>query len=174
MKKLTGLQWAGIILGTALVIRIKTAKGVTIGPAAPHDPRRYAPGSPEQVRLFEDAAGAAGVPTAWASDAAFQKILRKESDGWVGIPNYTYGSLKNDKSKWPLVWQQLQAGIIVTKSSATGLGQMTLSNTDAHYPAGRMGIGDAHNEAVGMLRYIKKRYGTPQAALEFHQEKGWY
>lgn len=136
--------------------------------------KRYAPGSSEQVALFEAAADAEGLPPAWGGSAALVKILKKESDGWVGIPNYTYGALKKDQSQWPVVWEQLRDGVKTTESSATGLGQLTLPNVDAHYPDGRLGIGNAMNEARGMLSYIAKRYGTPENALAVHNEKGWY
>lgn len=159
------------ILGGALGLRWLLDRGSA---RAPYAAVRYVPGSPEQIALFEDAARAGGLPTSWASDPAFVTLLKKESGGWVGIPNYTYGAIRKERSKWPLIWDQLKAGIITAKSSATGLGQLTLSNTDAHYPAGRLGIGDAHNEAVGMLSYIKKRYGSPDAALQFHLQNGWY
>ena len=158
--------WGAVALSLR---RRETAPAITY-PGA----KQYKPGSPEQIALFENAADTAGVARSWASDPDFITLLRRESNGWVGIPNYTYGSITKDRSKWPLIWEQLKAGIITTKSSATGLGQMTLPNTDAHYPAKRQGIGDAWNEAVGMLRYIKKRYGTPAAARKFHDEKGWY
>lgn len=160
------------ILGGALGLRFLLDRGA---PARePYTGVRYVPGSPEQVALFEEAARAINAPTAWASDPALVNLLQKESGGWVGIPNYTFGSIRKDKSKWPLVWDQLKNGIVTTKSTATGLGQLALPNVDKHYPAGRLGIGDARNEAAGMLSYIRKRYGAPAAALAFHQGKGWY
>ncbi|NIR02815.1 MAG: hypothetical protein GTN78_21865 [Gemmatimonadales bacterium] len=148
------------------------------------EPQRYVPGSSEQVALFEQAAPVAGVPTSWASNRDFITVLRRESNGWVGIPNYQYGDFSRDRDKWPQVWAELRSpgyecpkkveGVTGKFTCATGLGQMIPSNVDAYYPDGRAGIGDALNEAIGMLRYIKARYGTPSAARAFHDEHGWY
>lgn len=128
-------------------------------------PQQYPPGSPSQFALFLRAARAAGVPEEWAVDRNLVKLLRAESDGWVGRPNYQYGDDAKDKSRWPLVHAELRAGQRRRGvSSATGLGQLILGNVDTYYPNGRAGIGDPLNEAVGMLRYIAKRYGTPAEA----------
>jgi hypothetical protein len=134
----------------------------------------YSPGSSKQRRLFEKAAAVAKVPKEWASDPAFIQLLKKESAGVVGIPNYQYGARKKDTSQWPTVWKELREGKMPDHSSATGLGQMIVSNVDALYPHKRDGIGVAMDEAVGMLRYVKKRYGTPEAAWAFWQAHHWY
>lgn len=133
---------------------------------------RYAPGSTEQVALFTSAAFQAGVPTSWASSSALIGVLKGESDGWVGQPNYTYGARSRDHSLWPSVWAELKAGQRTTSSSATGLGQLILENVDRYYPGGRAGIGNATAEAVGMLRYIKDRYGSPEAAYAYGMRGG--
>jgi len=78
--------------------------------------------------------------------------------------NYTYGARAKDPAQWPAVWAELRAGKKTTNSSATGLGQLILANVDRYYPGGRAGIGDALSEAVGMLRYIKMAYGSPECA----------
>jgi LysM repeat protein len=135
---------------------------------------QYVPHSDEAKALFREAAQTAGLPEGWADSDALHQILFKESNGRVGVPNYTYGSRKSLPSKWAQVRAELLAGYKTVSSSATGLGQLTLPNVDAHYPDGAAGIGDPHNEAVGMLRYIKDRYGTPEEALAFHQRNGWY
>lgn len=135
---------------------------------------RYEPGSDAAKALFASAAQAAGVPASWADSDALHTLLAKESQGRVAVPNYTYGSRKSLPSTWAGVRAELIAGIERARSSATGLGQMKLFNVDAHYPDGREGIGNPHNEAVGMLRYIEDRYGSPEAALQFHQRNGWY
>lgn len=124
----------------------------------------YPPGSPEQVALFEEAARLAGVPEAWASDPGLQNILRRESGGQVGIPNYTYGARSNDPSQWASVHEELRNGQRTAYSSATGLGQLLLDNVERHYPSGRAGIGVPLEEAAGMLSYINERYGSPGAA----------
>lgn len=124
----------------------------------------YAPGSQKQVDLFRRAAKIAGVPESWAADPALRFILARESGGIVGIPNYTYGWRAKEAACWPAIHQQIRKGISTTKSNATGLGQLLGSNVDAYYPSGRAGIGNALDEAVGMLSYIQARYGTPAAA----------
>lgn len=128
----------------------------------------YVPGSARQIALFEEAAEVAGVPRAWASDPGLISLLKSESEGRVGVPNYTYGERSANESQWPEVWAELKSGTKSTASSATGLGQLTLPNVDEYYPDGRAGIGDALNEAVGMLRYIESRYGTPHEAWRCH------
>lgn len=127
-------------------------------------PYRLEPGSPEQIRVFEQGARMVGLPVSWASDPGLIKIVRAESDGWVGIPNYEYGERMRDKSRWAEVHEELRRQIQPPHSSATGLGQLKVSNVDAYYPAGRAGIGIAEQEAAGMLGYIRKRYGTPSEA----------
>jgi len=124
----------------------------------------YAPGSPEQIQLFQDAARAAGLPESWASSPGLINLLQAESRGRVGVPNYTYGDRSTDPTQWASVHEELRNGRKTATSSATGLGQLLLSNVDAYYPSGRQGIGNPQEEAVGMLRYIEARYGTPDAA----------
>lgn len=136
---------------------------------------RYKPGSPEQIELFTAAAAKLGVPSSWASDPGLIQIMELESGGWVGIPNYTYRPYHTPKNRshWPRIWSELRQGIKSTKASATGLGQLLLANVDKYYPNGRAGIGDALSEAIGMLNYIKIRYGTPTHAWE-HRSQGMY
>lgn len=125
---------------------------------------RYPPGSQAQRQLFREAARQNGLPASWADSPALHNLLRRESDGWVGIPNYTYGGRKTDHSQWDNVHRELRAGRITARSSATGLGQLLLRNVDAYYPNGRAGIGDPLQEAAGMMGYIRDRYGSPEAA----------
>lgn len=141
----------------------------------------YPPGSKKQVQLFRQAARKLGVPEAWASSRALRYILAHESAGVVGIPNYLYGWRAKEAACWPKIWQEIRDGTDSSGgSTATGLGQLKtyfydqrgnrlspgheLGGVDTHYPSGRAGIGDPLEEAVGMLSYIKKRYGTPEAA----------
>lgn len=124
----------------------------------------YPPGSAEQIALFEEAARRVGVPEAWARDPGLINILQRESAGRVGVPNYTYGERSRDPAQWAGVHAELQEGRITARSSATGLGQLLLSNVDRHYPSGRAGIGDPVEEAAGMLSYISERYGDPATA----------
>lgn len=124
----------------------------------------YTPGSPEQVALFQEAARVAGLPESWASSPGLINILRRESGGKVGIPNYTYGERARDPSQWASVHDELKAGRITERSSATGLGQLLLSNVEKYYPSGRAGIGNPVEEAAGMMKYIEDRYGNPDNA----------
>lgn len=126
--------------------------------------RRYPPNSPEAIALFREAANLAGVPESWATSRGLHNILARESGGVVGRPNYTYGARANDSSQWSSIHNELRNGRITARSSATGLGQLLLSNVDRYYPNGRAGIGDPLQEAAGMLRYIKARYGHPDVA----------
>lgn len=126
----------------------------------------YPPGSPEQIALFQEAARQAGLPEEWASSPGLINLLESESGGKVGRPNYTYGDRHYDEMQWADVHAELRNGDITAKSSATGLGQLLLSNVDAYYPSGRDGIGNPTEEAIGMMRYIQDRYGTPDAAWE--------
>lgn len=128
----------------------------------------YPPGSPEQRALFRDAARMIGVPESWADSAGLHNILRRESGGKVGVPNYTYGDRARDPSQWASVHNELKNGRITARSSATGLGQLLLSNVERYYPAGRAGIGDPVQEAAGMLAYIKDRYGNPDNAWRLY------
>lgn len=134
------------------------------GPSSVPNQKQYKPGSPEQVALFKEAAKKAGLPESWATSPGLQNILRRESDGIVGRPNYTYGSRAKDSSQWDSIHKELQTGQKTAKSSATGLGQLLLSNVDKYYPSGRQGIGNPVEEAAGMMNYIKARYGNPENA----------
>ncbi len=126
--------------------------------------QRYEPNSQQAVQLFREAARRIGVPESWASSAGLHNILRRESNGKVGVPNYTYGARARDPSRWGEVHNELKNGRITARSSATGLGQLLLANVDKYYPSGRAGIGNPVEEAAGMLAYIKDRYGTPDRA----------
>lgn len=130
----------------------------------------YPPGSQKQIQLFRAAAKLIGVPEAWASDRGLRYVIAHESGGVVGIPNYTYGWRATEAACWPTIHQELREGVNssgiprkgkILKSSATGLGQLLLSNVDAFYPDGRAGIGVPLQEAAGMLAYIEARYGDP-------------
>lgn len=168
------LTGASEALATPLRKRHPKAKGGSSSLHYDFRATRYAPGSPEQVALFEEAARQLGVPEEWAASPGLINILKNESNGYVGIPNYTYGHRKSTKAHWPGVWEELRRGEITAKSTATGLGQLTLANVKVCYPSGAAGIGDPLEEAIGMLCYIQKRYGTPEEAWAFWQEHHWY
>ncbi|MFO0726569.1 MAG: hypothetical protein U1E65_22475 [Myxococcota bacterium] len=136
---------------------------------------RYAPGSQEARNLFREAIRLNNqrnpnhpIPESWADSQGLHNILSRESDGQVGRPNYTYGARARDPSQWASVQEELRNGVRTTRSSATGLGQLLLSNVDRYYPDGRRGIGDPVQEAAGMLRYIQDRYGNPENAWRLY------
>lgn len=140
-------------------------------PAAPsHTPAGnlirevYPPRAAETRALFREAARLADVPVTWADSTGLHNLLERESQGRVGVPNFTYGSVRHDSSRYREVHAELLLGIKSTRSSATGLGQLLLANVEAYYPSGRQGIGNPLEEAVGMLKYIEARYGSPDAA----------
>lgn len=148
---------------------------------------RYRFGTPEQIELFEAAANYAGLPTDWARHPALRYILHAESgDGWVGIPNFEWatwiksqGLNSSDHKSWPAVWQVIRTGqarpsVTGISSHAAGLGQLQPSNMVKFQPDGLLGIGDAFNEAVGMLRYIQDRHHTMDQAKEFWEAHNWY
>jgi hypothetical protein len=138
----------------------------------------YEPYSEEAKALFRKAAPLAGVPTDWGNSESLHWILKRESGGKVGIPNYTIKtasgrSAKNDPSTWNGIHKELKSGKLKpgswrARSSATGLGQLLLSNAEKYYPHGKQGIGDCKEEAAGMLAYIDDRYGSPEKAKSLY------
>jgi len=197
--------WAGVGVATGLFAFLfspRKAQAMTTSNRGPSDPpsgpapaasatytaAQYAPNDPATVLLFQSAARFVGAPIEWATAfGPLHRLLEKESDGWVGRPNYQFGSLATiaNHSRWPEVWAAIQDGswrsLILPQyasspSSATGLGQLTVTNisTGKYYPSGVMGIGKPLEEAIGMLRYIIERYKTPTAALSFHNKNNWY
>ena len=153
-------------------------------PSLPFDLPQYVPHDVSTRALFRAACEWAGFPTEWADVDGLHNILRRESGGWVGRPNYTmrakWGSSITDpthRSQWPSVWAYLRdhegkppSGVA---SSATGLGQLLGSNARKFYPGGVDGIGDALCEAVGMLRYIAARYRDPATCWRFYELPKW-
>lgn len=138
--------------------------------------KRYIPGSDKAKELFRFAAESAGLPIEWGDSPDLHYILKRESGGWVGRPNYTFGSISSTtrSADWHTVWNRLKAGDVWTKSTATGLGQLLTSNAKKFYPDGLVGIGDPVNEAVGMLKYIASRYGSPKVARSVYAQKKGY
>ena len=138
----------------------------------------YAPNSPEAIELFSDAAESLGLPRSWGSSDALHNILRNESGGVVGIPNYTIQTKDGKNAKqhpesWTDIHEELKTGALKpgsarAKSSATGVGQLLLSNVMRYYPSGADGIGDCHEEAIGMLAYIEDRYNDPETAWRLY------
>ena len=141
----------------------------------------YRPFSEEARDLFIVAAQAVNVPVEWAWRRSLHKIVRKESNGRIGIPNYTI-NISNGKPtynngkrvhKYPEIWPEIHRQLKNRElkprkkedSTATGLGQLILGNVKHYYPSGVDGMGECIEEAAGMLAYIKDRHGNPDRAL---------
>lgn len=160
------------VVGLGLVLVNRSALASVIGGA--YKPVRYPPGSPELTALLEQAASVAGLPVWWARESAAHELIRRESGGWVGRPNYTIPGA-GDRNKWPAIVAKLQQGASVPGGSdAAGLGQLQPSNMKAFAPAGVKGYGDPLQEAIGFLRYVHSRYGSPEVALSMHGRLGKY
>lgn len=107
-------------------------------------------------------------------------LLGVESAGYVGYPTYTFGDLTKTKEGWEEAWRLVREKKTLAEgisSSATGLGQLTGVNPDnvgKYYPDGSDGIGDAFNEAVGMLRYVEDNFDTPMDARDRWVDIGSY
>lgn len=176
-----------VLLGGWILTRNKSEPAAG-GATGTFTAQRYKAGTLEQIALFEAAAPAAGVPIEWARSPALGFILQKESgNGWVGIPNYLWAKwlgttstkMWADPASWPKVWEVIKSGnakfsYTGIKSHAAGLGQMQPSNMETYYPNGLAGCGDPYNEAVGLLAYMKDRYGTPEKAQAFWEAHKWW
>jgi lysophospholipase L1-like esterase len=140
--------------------------------------KQFKPYSSEAIELFRRAARhpSVNLPEEVSESNALHYILDRESKGFVGKPNYTFGKVHKNKNadQWGAIWDRLRKGEIWTKSTATGLGQLLSKNAKRFYPDGLQGIGEAFNEAVGMMAYIKKRYGSPEVARSVYGKKGNY
>jgi hypothetical protein len=146
---------------------------------------KYPPGSPEQIELFTAAAEYAGLPASWATHKALYKILAAESGGVVGRPNFLWipwmakRGLADVPNSWPTVWAEIRGGrakpsLTGITSHAAGLGQLQPASMAKFQPDGILGVGDAFNEAVGMLKYIADRYGSMDKAWSFWQSHNFY
>lgn len=60
-----------------------------------------------------------------------------------------------------------------SKSSAKGLFQF-LDGTRASYGGKSVNWNDPVQQSSAAAKYIKDRYGTPEKALKFWDENGWY
>lgn len=160
-----------IVVGLGLVLLNRNALASVLGV---YRPVRYPPNSPELIALLEQAAIAAGLPVWWAREKSAHKLIELESNGWVGRPNYTIPGW-NDRKKWPAIIAKLRAGQSVPgDSDAAGLGQLLPSNMKAYAPAGIKGYGDPLQEAIGFLRYVHDRYGSPDVALSVYGKIATY
>ncbi|PZM83917.1 hypothetical protein DLH72_03055 [Candidatus Gracilibacteria bacterium] len=135
--------------------------------------KKFKPYSEDTVTLFKIATKTAGLPESWAINKNTHYILQRESNGIVGALNYTIKGMSLEKFKEKSLQSNLK-NPIGAKSTASGLGQLLLSNVDKYYPSGRKGIGDPIEEAIGFLNYIKDRYGNPDVAKSVYGKKGSY
>jgi len=181
MKK--GLKYA-LVAAAALYLLTRKKEHVNHAPIQ----ARYVPYSDDAKALFREAAKYAGLPEAWADYPGLHYILHEESGGYVGRPNYTFNFLfgkkfnqPSRKDEWYKAWDIIaldetyaQAKTRHPKftSRASGLGQLQPENAKKFYPDKMKGVTDPLNEAVGMLRYIKSRYGSPQVARSVYGKGG--
>gem|GEM_PF-1313816 len=140
--------------------------------------KEFVPGSLEAKQLFQAACQASGLGVAeeWWNNDKLHTLLRKESAGKVGCLNYTMRG-KNSISEEDFRNRAINStrkNPTQYASTASGLGQMILTNVDTYYPNGRRGIGDPLQEAVGLIRYIYDRYGDPTTACDMHGKTGTY
>ncbi len=133
---------------------------------------RFIPGSKEAIILFTIAAQSAWLPKQWGEHQWLHRILSNESNGVVGRLNYTIPDSMSPARFKELALSRRNNNPIGVQSTASGLGQLLLSNVDKYYPDGRRGLWDPLNEAVGMLRYIHDRYGTIDTAFALYGKTG--
>lgn len=93
---------------------------------------------PGSVEALRTAMAQEGTPADWFADLAW--IMAQESEGKVGVHN--------------------------GHSTAAGLFQLTAVNYSL-MPKGKASIGDAVDECVGGIRYVRQRYHTAQHAREY-------
>lgn len=135
--------------------------------------KKFQPNSPDAVMLFRIATKIANLPEDWAKNEKLHSVLARESNGKVGVLNYTIKSMGLDQF-YARANASSAHNPIGAKSTASGLGQLLLSNVDKYYPDGRKGIGDPINEAVGFIKYIADRYGNPDIAYQMYGKIGSY
>ncbi len=142
--------------------------------------KRFIPGSKEAQQLFTFAAVMAWLPKRWWASEDLHYILSNESGGVVWRPNYKLSKaningqeLKNTAMKNGNIAGKNIARLVDVDSTAIGLGQLTLSNEE-YLPNWRNSIGIPLEEAIGMLRYIKDRYGSIEIARNMYGRTWFY
>lgn len=157
-----------------------------IAEAAGHTLARYAPGSNAAKDLARSACGVLGLPLAVADCDGLHHIMRRESGGYVGRPNYTI-HLDGDRMSeieraqdWPQVWDRLRSGDVLdlwpagfSHSTACGLGQLLSSNMRKLSPIGVEGYGDALAEMCALISYVLVRYRAPGSSAVQAFEDAW-
>jgi hypothetical protein len=97
---------------------------------------------------FEQALAKLHLPKSWATSESLWQIVNHESS-W------------NVRAKNP-------------SSTAFGLFQLLKGTWKQYCPEFPYGSTNAYAQALGGLRYIKARYGTPEKAWAFWQKHHWY
>jgi len=127
----------------------------------------------DTIILFKIACRVAGINESWAENPHLHKILSNESAWIVGNLNYTI--------KWMSLWEYKNRALssnnknpIWSKSTASGLGQLLLSNIDKFYPNWRKWIWNPIEEAVWFIKYIEDRYWNPDIAISVYWKKWSY
>lgn len=135
--------------------------------------KKFRPLSKEAITLFTIACRIANIDESWAINPYLHKILSNESAWVVGILNYTikWISMSEYKEK---VLNSNKKNPIGSKSTASWLWQLLLSNIDQFYPNGRKWIWNPIEEAVGFIKYIEDRYWNPDIAMSVYWKKWSY
>jgi hypothetical protein len=122
-----------------------------------HGPRGRRPNP--RPRLGRPHKGPHAAPTSW------QQVARRRAArryGWTGTQWAAINSIVSSESGW-------NPNAVNPTSGAYGIPQILPSaHPDTHLQ------GDPLGQIKWLLRYIKARYGSPQAALAFRQQHGWY
>ena len=148
----------------------------------------YPPRESKTVELFTEAARQLGYPLEWGQvGSGLHYVLDRESDGYVGLPN----SASRHRGEWPQIWAAAVSAARGSDYSVEanpygteyiGLGQVGVSLSRSaggwpgwegwsaeNLPRGPKSLGVPLEEAVGMLRYIEGKYGTPDHAKRWYQ-----
>lgn len=134
-------------------------------------------GKVDQARANAQSATTVRSPTNRAT-APTQPISRSSSSS---TPTTGAGSDLSDAEQWlidresggdPSAYNPVQTDT----GNAFGIGQLTTANRQKY--ASQLGV-DAdttdYNAQLQMMRmYVQERYGTPEAAVEFWRQNGWY
>lgn len=129
--------------------------------------RRFRPWSRESITLFKIACKIANIDKSWATNPHLHKILWNESSWIVWILNPTIKWLTPSEYKTKAL-SSPRNNPIGSESTASGLGQLLLSNIDKHYPSWRKWIWNPIEEAVWFIKYIKERYWDPDVAISVY------
>ncbi len=117
----------------------------------------------------------------WGMNSNLHRILSHESAGIVWRENYTLKEAHisgNEMKKRSIERKDLDGNQLANRefwviSTAVWLGQLTMSN-EWYLPNGRASIGIPLEEAIGMLQYIRDRYGNPDIAGSVYRTIGHY